>query len=72
MVVKLSFMSQFYFETEYIRYVSRILCVLGMQPHMNLVKIIIFLIDHVIVRPTRIIKRDNKNCVHLKKNKVPL
>ena len=32
------------------------LCKLGMKPHMHLVEISIFSLNHVIVRPTKIIK----------------
>ena len=32
------------------------LCKLGMKPHMHLVEISIFSLNHVIVRPTEIIK----------------
>ena len=43
----------------------RFLCKLGMKPHMHLVKTIIFLLHHVIVRPTKIFKdlKDHKTLV---------
>ena len=36
--------------------VQKILCKLAMKPHMHLVEISIFSLNHVIVRPTKIIK----------------
>ena len=37
------------------------LCKLGMKPHVHLVEISIFSLNHVIVRPTKIIKDNCKS-----------
>ena len=36
--------------------IQKNLCKLGMKPHMHLVETSIFLQNHVIIRPTKIIK----------------
>ena len=50
--------------------VQDFMCELGMKPCTHLVKISIFSLNHVIVRPTKIKNRANKNWEHFLKNKV--
>ena len=44
---------------------------LGIKPHMHLWGIGIFSLNNVIVRPTKIMNRANKNWAHFLENKVP-
>ena len=50
--------SNFAFKVQYytLDTIQDFLCNLGMKPHMHLVEISIFSLNHVIIRPTKIIK----------------